>query len=50
MEDSGMKGKKWAAEVQEEEENVMGRGAGGRREVAVLTLLLSLLSLLLTHH
>lgn len=39
-----MKEKKWAAEVKDEEENVVGKGAGGGREVAVL--LLSLLSLL----
>jgi len=49
MEDAGMKGKKWAVEVKKEEENVLGRGAGGGREVAVLILLLSLLSLLFTH-
>jgi hypothetical protein len=39
----------WAVEVKEEEENVVGRGTGGGREVAVLMLLLSLLSLLFAH-
>lgn len=36
--------------MKKEEENVVGKRVGGGREVAVLMLLLSLLSLLFAHH